>query len=187
MTRMFGFAIGVALAAMAVPALAQQGPDQVQARQIFERVITFRTSQGQGQVPPMVNYLEGVLRDGGVRAENIARLPKGETVAMLVRVPGTDRNAKPVLFSAHMDVVDARPEDWKRDPYRLIEEDGYFYGRGTLDNKAGVVALVSTILNLHKANVKPRRTLVFAFVGDEETGLDEALCSYVLIVGNDCV
>ena len=73
-----------------------------------------------------------------------------------------------------MDVVDARPEDWQRDPYKLIEENGYFFGRGTLDNKAGVVALMSTILRLHKEGVKPRRTLVFAFVGDEETALDEA-------------
>jgi len=170
----FRFAIGIALVAMNAPALAQQGPDQAQARQIFEKVIAFRTSQGQGQVPPMVSYIEGVLREGGVPVENIAKLPKGETVGMLVRIPGTDRNAKPVLFSAHMDVVDARPEDWKRNPYKLIEENGYFFGRGTLDNKAGVVALMSTILRLQKAGVKPRRTVVFAFVGDEETGLDEA-------------
>ncbi len=173
MTR-FRFAIGIALVAMNAPALAQQGPDQAQARQILEKVIAFRTSQGQGQVPAMVSYIEGVLREGGVPAENIAKLPKGETVGMLVRIPGTDHNAKPVLFSAHMDVVDARPEDWKRDPYKLIEENGYFFGRGTLDNKAGVVALTSTILRLKKSGVKPRRSLVFAFVGDEETGLDEA-------------
>jgi carboxypeptidase PM20D1 len=70
-------------------------------------------------------------------------------------------------------VVDARPEDWKRDPYKLIEENGYFFGRGTLDNKAGVVALMSTILRLQKSGSKPRKTLVFAFVGDEETGLNE--------------
>ena len=174
MARFRFFAIGIALVAMNAPALAQQGPDQAQARQIFEKVIAFRTSQGQGQVPPMVSYIEGVLREGGVPVENIAKLPKGETVGMLVRIPGTDRNAKPVLFSAHMDVVDARPEDWKRNPYKLIEENGYFFGRGTLDNKAGVVALMSTILRLQKAGVKPRRTVVFAFIGDEETGLDEA-------------
>jgi acetylornithine deacetylase/succinyl-diaminopimelate desuccinylase-like protein len=174
MTHALRLAIGIALAGMSAPALAQQGPDQAQARQIFEKVIAFRTSQGQGQVPPMVSYLEGVLREGGVSAQDIAKLPKGETVGMLVRIPGTDPNAKPVLFSAHMDVVDARPEDWQRDPYKLIEENGYFYGRGTLDNKAGVVALMSTILRLQKEGVKPRRTLVFAFVGDEETGLDEA-------------
>ena len=170
----FRFAIGIAVVAMNAAAFAQQGPDQAQARQIFEKVITFRTSQGQAQVPPMTSYLEGVLREAGVPPENITKLPKGETVAMLVRVPGSDRNAKPILFSAHMDVVDARPEDWKRDPYKLIEENGYFFGRGTVDNKAGVVALMSTILRLQKAGVKPRRTLVFAFVGDEETSLDEA-------------
>jgi carboxypeptidase PM20D1 len=174
MTRSIRFAIGLALVATTAPVLAQQTSDQVQARQMFEKVITFRTSAGQGQVPPMVSYLEGVLREAGVPAENIAKLAKGETVGMLVRIPGTDASAKPILFSAHMDVVDARPEDWKRDPYKLIEENGYFFGRGTLDNKAGVVSLMSTILRFQKAGAKPRRTLVFAFVGDEETGLDEA-------------
>jgi acetylornithine deacetylase/succinyl-diaminopimelate desuccinylase-like protein len=173
MTGSIRFAIGLALAAATVPALAQQGSDHAQARQMFEKVITFRTSTGQGQVPPMVSYLEGILRQAGIPAENIAKLPKGETVGMLVRIPGTDGNSKPILFSAHMDVVDARPEDWKRDPYKLIEEDGYFFGRGTIDNKAGVVALMTTILRLEKAGKKPRRTLVFAFVGDEETGLEE--------------
>ena len=170
MARSLHFAFGVVLAALSSQSFAQQGSDHAQARQIYEKIITFRTSQGQGQVPPMVSYLETVLRDGGVAAENIAKLPNGETVGMLVRVPGSDPKAKPILFSAHMDVVDARPEDWKRDPYKLIEEGGYFYGRGTIDNKAGVTALMSTILRLQKA--KPRRTLVFAFVGDEETALD---------------
>ena len=173
MARSLRFAFGVVLAALSSPSLAQQGPDHAQAHQIFEKVITYRTSHGQGQVPAMVGYLETVLRDGGVSADNIAKLPNGETVGMLVRIPGSDPNAKPILFSAHMDVVDARPEDWKRDPYKLIEENGYFYGRGTLDNKAGVVAMTTTILRLQKAKSKPRRTLVFAFVGDEETALDE--------------
>lgn len=171
MRRSLRVAIGLAFASIAIPATAQSSPEQVQARQIFERVISFRTSQGQGQVPAMVSYLEQTLRSAGVPADWITKLPSGETTAMLVRIPGTDSSAKPILFSAHMDVVDARPEDWKRDPYKLIEENGYFYGRGTLDNKAGVVALASTILRLQKAGAKPRRTLVFAFVGDEETGL----------------
>jgi acetylornithine deacetylase/succinyl-diaminopimelate desuccinylase-like protein len=122
----------------------------------------------------MAAYLAEALRGGGVSPDEIVMLRKGETTAMLVRLAGSDATAKPILFSAHMDVVDARPEDWDRDPYKLIEENGTFYGRGTLDNKAGVAALTSTILRLKKAGAKPRRTLVFAFVGDEETGLDEA-------------
>lgn len=173
MTAFARLVAGLLLASAALPATAQTSPEHVQARQMFERVITFRTSQGQGQVPAMVAYLESELLKGGVAAEQIAKIPSGETVAMLVRVPGTDPKARPILFSGHMDVVDARPEDWKRDPYRLIEEDGYFYGRGTIDNKAGIVAMASTILRLQKAGLRPRRTLVFAFVGDEETGLDE--------------
>ena len=78
---------------------------------MFEKVITFRTSQGQGQVPAMASYLETVLREGGVSADNITKVTKSETVGMLVRIPGSDQNAKPILFSAHMDVVAARPED----------------------------------------------------------------------------
>jgi acetylornithine deacetylase/succinyl-diaminopimelate desuccinylase-like protein len=71
-----------------------------------------------------------------------------------------------------MDVVDARPEDWTRDPFKLVEEDGYFFGRGTGDNKTGIVAMASAVLRLKASGKKPRRTLVFAFIGDEETGMD---------------
>jgi acetylornithine deacetylase/succinyl-diaminopimelate desuccinylase-like protein len=90
---------------------------------------------------------------------------------MLVRIPGKDSRARPILFSGHMDVVDARPEDWERDPFRLVEENGYFFGRGTGDNKTGITSLVSTILRMKAAGHRPRRTLVFAFIGDEETGM----------------
>ena len=166
------------ITALALPwaatATAQTAPHEVQARAIFERVIGFRTAEGHKQVPAMARYLGDTLRSGGVTADEIVMLPKGETTAMLVRIQGSDSTARPILFSAHMDVVDARPEDWERDPYKLVEENGAFYGRGTLDNKAGVTALASTILRMKKAGAKPRRTLVFAFVGDEETGLDEA-------------
>lgn len=174
MTAYLRFAAAMLAASTSIPAAAQSAPHQAEARQMFEKVITFRTSQGNGQVPAMVDYLEQALRSGGVPAEDIAKIPSGETVAMLVRLPGTDANGRPILFSGHMDVVDARPEDWKRNPYKLIEENGYFYGRGTIDNKAGIVAMASTILRLRQAGLQPRRTLVFAFVGDEETGLDEA-------------
>lgn len=187
MSRSLRLALGLLVAAVSVSAVAQPAPYQAEARQIFDRVITFRTSQGNGQVPSMVDYLEQVLRAGGVPAEQIAKLPSGEAVAMLVRIPGTDSSARPILFSAHMDVVDARPEDWKRDPYKLIEENGYFYGRGTLDNKAGVVAMASTILRLQKAGLKPSRSLVFGFVGDEETGLDEPTGTTRLIAAHSWV
>jgi len=153
----------------AAPAAAQDAPHQRQARQILERLVSFRTAAGQGQVPPMAAYIAETLRAGGVPAGDIVTLPLEETVAMLVRVPGTDASARPILFSAHMDVVDARPEDWQRSPFALVEENGTLFGRGVLDNKTGVTSLVSTLLRMRADGARPRRTLVFAFIGDEET------------------
>ena len=163
----------VTMAAMALtslPAMADAPAHEAQAREIYARIIGFRTAEGQKQVPAMVAYLTDVLTRAGVPASDITTLDSGETKAMIVRVPGQGRG-RPILFSAHMDVVDARPEDWERSPFTLLEENGVFYGRGTSDNKAGVAALVSTILRLHEAKLRPARDLVFGFVGDEETGM----------------
>lgn len=173
---MFKRAIGIAaflaaLLAAAAPVAAQDAPHQRQARQVFERLISFRTAQGQGQVPAMAAYIADTLRAGGVPAEDILILPREDTAAMLVRIPGRDAAARPILFSGHMDVVDARPEDWERSPFTLVEENGYFFGRGTGDNKTGIASMISTILRARAEGWRPRRTLVFAFIGDEETGM----------------
>jgi carboxypeptidase PM20D1 len=154
---------------LATPAAAQDAPYQRQARQILERLVSFRTAAGQGQVPPMIAYIRQTLRAGGVADADMVVIPHEETAALLVRVSGSGREAAPILFSAHMDVVDARPEDWQRSPFVLVEENGTFFGRGVLDNKTGVTAMISTILRLRAANRTPATTLVFAFIGDEET------------------
>ena len=169
--RWIKFAAAAVVSLLAVPALAQDSAHERQARAIYERLIGFRTAQGHGQVPAMAEYIAGTLRAGGVPADDILILPHEETAAMLVRVPGSDADARPLLFSGHMDVVDARPEDWERNPFQLVEENGYFFGRGVGDNKAGITAMVSVILRMRADNHRPRRTLVFAFIGDEETGM----------------
>lgn len=162
----------LAVAMLAAPAMAQDAPYQREARAVYERLISFRSAAGHGQVPAMADYIVRTLRAAGVPESDIALLPHEETVGLLVRVAGRDASARPLLFSGHMDVVDARPEDWERDPFTLIEEGGYFFGRGTGDNKAGIAAMVSTILRVRAAGHQPRRTLVFAFIGDEETGME---------------
>ena len=159
----------LALFLAAAPAAAQNAPHQRQAREIFERLVSFRTAAGQGQVPPMVAYIQSVLRAGGVPDADMVVIQHEETAALIVRVPGAEASARPILFSAHMDVVDARPEDWERSPFALVEENGYFFGRGVLDNKTGVTAMISTILRMRADRATPRTTLVFAFIGDEET------------------
>lgn len=163
--------MGAALLALAAAANSVAAEYRAEARDIYSKVVGFRTAAGQQQVPALVEYLVGVVKAAGVPESDIAVLPKGETTALLVRLPGRTRG-QPILFSAHMDVVDARPEEWTRDPYTLIEENGNFYGRGTMDNKAGVVALASTILRFKAGKLQPERDLVFAFVGDEETAME---------------
>ena len=168
MTRLILTLVAMALTSM--PVVADTPAYEAQAREIYARVVGFRTAEGQKQVPAMVAYLSDVLTRAGVPASDITTLDSGEAQAMIVRVPGQG-HGRPILFSAHMDVVDARPEDWERSPFTLLEENGVFYGRGTTDNKAGVAALMSTILRLHAGQLRPARDLVFAFVGDEETGM----------------
>lgn len=162
-------ALALILAAPGV--LAGTTAQDATARDIYARVVAMRTSEGHAQTPVMVAYLAEVLRKAGVPDSDIVTLDHGEARAMIVRVPGRERG-QPILFSAHMDVVDARPEDWERSPFQLIEENGNFYGRGTMDNKAGVVALISTILRLRADGLQPSRDLVFGFVADEETGME---------------
>ena len=70
-----------------------------------------------------------------------------------------------------MDIVDALPKDWERDPFTLIEENGFFFGRGTLDNKSGVTALTTTFLRLKAEGFVPTRDLIIAFTGDERKGV----------------
>ena len=148
---------------------AQAAPHHLAAREILAQLVSFRSAAGQGQLQATADYIVATARGGGVAEQDIVRLPLGETSAVLVRINGTDTGRPPVLFSAHFDVVDARPDDWQQDPFTLVERDGYLIGRGASDNKTGVTALVSAILRLRAAAVRPQRSLVFIFIGDEET------------------
>ena len=76
---------------------------------------------------------------------------------------------KPILILAHMDVVEAKRADWKEDPFQFIEKDNYFYGRGTSDDKQGVIATTAALIKLREAGFKPSRDLILFFTGDEET------------------
>jgi acetylornithine deacetylase/succinyl-diaminopimelate desuccinylase-like protein len=157
---------GHALAASPAPQSVRE-----QAREIFKTVIGFRTSEGLGQVPTMANYLADQFRQAGFPNDDVHVLPLGETASLVVRYRGDGRGGKPILLLAHMDVVTARPEEWERDPFTLVEEGGFFYGRGSIDNKQGVTVLTTTFLRLKKEGFVPKRDLIIAFTGDEETGM----------------
>ena len=152
-------------------------PYQRKALEIYRTIVGFRTAAGHGQVPKMAEYLAGQFREGGFPAEDVHVLPfksdNGEDIAgLVVRYRGDGSSGKkPILLMAHMDVVDALREDWERDPFTLVEENGYFFGRGTSDDKFGVASLTATFLRLKAEGFVPARDLIIMFTGDEETGM----------------
>ena len=151
---------------------------QQEALEIFRDIIAMRTAEGHAMVPVMAEYLAQRFLDAGFDAEDVHVIPQvistGEEVAALVvRYRGNGlANKKPVLLLAHMDVVDAVRSDWERDPYTLIEENGFFFGRGTSDNKTGIAMLTTTFARLQREGFTPTRDLVIAFTGDEETYME---------------
>ena len=146
-------------------------PDNVRAdaRVILDKIVSIPSSAGLGQVPAVATYLADRFRAAGFPEDDIHILPSGETASLVVRYRGNGKGGKPILVLAHMDVVTARPEDWERDPYKLIEENGYFFGRGTQDVKGEISLITATLLRLKAEQFVPTRDLVIAFSGDEET------------------
>jgi acetylornithine deacetylase/succinyl-diaminopimelate desuccinylase-like protein len=161
-------ALCATLAAVGAPAAA---PDAVraQAREIFAHIVGIESSIGKGKVPLVAKYLAERFQTGGFPAADIHILPLGETASLVVRYRGTGSGGRPIAFMAHMDVVTAKRSDWQRDPYRLTEEQGFFFGRGTSDVKQEVALLTATFLRLKAGGFVPTRDLIIAFSGDEET------------------
>ena len=143
---------------------------------IYRDIIAFRTAAGHGQMDEMVTYLTDRLAEAGFPDQDLMVTDYDSdgdaTQGLIVRYRGDGSSGeKPIVMLAHMDVVDALPEDWERDPFTLVEEDGYFFGRGTQDNKYGVANLTGTFIRLKKEGWTPRRDLYLVFSGDEETGM----------------
>ena len=165
------------LVLVATPSFAASAPEttRADARALFEAIIAMDTSVGKGQVPAMAEYLAGRFRAAGFPAADIHVVPLQDTASLVVRYRGDGSGGRPVALIAHMDVVAAKRSDWQRDPFRLIEENGYFYGRGTLDVKQEVALLAATFLHLRAAGFVPTRDLIIAFSGDEESQQDSTV------------
>lgn len=144
-------------------------------REIYKTAIESATVKGRGQLPKLQEYLAAKLKAAGWAASDIHVLPyesvKGnDTAALIARWPAAGSpKAKPILILAHMDVVEALPGDWTTDPFKLVEKDGYFYGRGTGDDKGGGIPAMVALMKLRADGFKPDRDIILLFTGDEET------------------
>ena len=152
--------------------VALRSRDEAFARQLFADVISMDTSVIKAETPRMVAYLSRHLQDAGFRANEIIEVPFDSGMAsLIIKYTGSSPEKEAIGFMAHLDVVTAFRKDWELDPFTLTEHDGYFIGRGTADNKAGVVGLTATFIKLKKAGYIPGRTLYLIFTSDEETGM----------------
>lgn len=159
----------VLAAAIASPALSAPVAQTDQAKDILKRSIAFRTVKGQGQTKAYADYLASVLKDAGFPAGDIEVTPVGDTATLTARYRGSDAARKPILLLVHMDVVEAKAADWKRDPFTAVEENGYIFGRGATDNKFDVAMITATIAQLKREGFRPGRDIILTFTGDEET------------------
>ncbi|MDE8652963.1 M20/M25/M40 family metallo-hydrolase [Novosphingobium album (ex Liu et al. 2023)] len=186
-----------ALLAAALPASAQTGasgpatPAGQEALAILREAIEVPTVAGRGQVPVLAQKLKARLVAAGFRAEDVAFTPLGETGYLTARYPGRDRKAKPYVVIAHMDVVEARPADWERDPFKAVVENGFVYGRGAIDNKGDLAMVMAAIAKLKREGWVPSRDIVIGFSGDEETqmattkAMADALADAALVLNAD--
>jgi acetylornithine deacetylase/succinyl-diaminopimelate desuccinylase-like protein len=140
------------------------------AHDIFKELIEINTTDSVGSVTAASEAMAKRLRDAGFPESDIQILgPNDRKKNVVVRLHGAGRH-KPVLLIGHLDVVEARREDWTTDPFKFVEKDGYFYGRGTQDMKNGDAIMVAALIRLKKEGFKPDRDIILALTADEEGG-----------------
>jgi acetylornithine deacetylase/succinyl-diaminopimelate desuccinylase-like protein len=166
-------ALGLPLLPLSAPRAepaAAGAPADVLAHDIFKELIEINTTDSVGNVTTAAEALAQRFRSAGFAAADVAVLgPNERKKNLVVRLRGSGRH-KPVLLIGHLDVVEARREDWSTDPFQLVEKDGFFYGRGTLDMKSGDAIMATTLLRMKREGFRPTRDIILALTADEEGG-----------------
>src|SRR5579859_195666 len=162
-------AIGMVLASGAMAA----APGEQGFRDLYKELIETNTSASAGDCTKAANQIAARLKAAGYKDADLhlyapPELPKAGLI--VAKLDGTDAKAKAVLLLAHLDVVEAKREDWTRDPFTLVEEGGYFYGRGTSDDKAQAAIWADSMIRLKQEGAKPKRTIKMALTCGEEGG-----------------
>lgn len=140
------------------------------AHEIFKQLIEINTTDSVGNVSTASEAMAKRFRDAGFPEKDIyIGGPNDRKKNLVVRLHGSGK-LKPVLLIGHLDVVEARREDWTTDPFQFVEKDGYFYGRGTEDMKAGDAIMSTTLIRFKKEGLVPDRDIILALTADEEGG-----------------
>ncbi len=174
--------LGAALALAMVPApafaaspapAAPPSTGQLAFRELFRELVETDTSVATGSCTLLAQKIAVRFQGAGFAEDQITLFRDGDFPldgGLVVTVPGTSAKAKPMLLLGHIDVVNARRSDWQRDPFKFIEEDGYFYGRGTSDMKVLDAIWIDTLLRFRAEGFKPKLTIKLALTCGEESG-----------------
>ena len=171
MKRAFSISAVVLLFFAVLPASAQTDDAYRRlARDILKQLIEINTTDSSGSTTAAAAAVAQRLREAGFSAGDVQVLgPNPRKGNVVARLRGTGAH-RPILLIGHIDVVEARREDWSVDPFQFLERDGYFYGRGTQDMKSADAILVATLIRFHKEDFHPDRDIILALTADEETG-----------------
>ncbi len=151
------------------PAMAS-GDASSQVLELSKAAIALRSVRGESnQTGAVAQLFSDALVAGGWSKSDIEITPVDDTAYLIAKWQGSDPSLGPIVISAHMDVVEAKPEDWERDPFTPVVENGYLYGRGASDTKFDAVLAMVSLIKLRQAGFKPKRGIVIAYSGDEET------------------
>src|SRR3954452_8642293 len=163
--------LAIALVSLSVWVSAQSQPNDQRAREIYKDLVEINTTDTPaGNVTKAAEAVAARLRAAGFPDTDISVLgPDPRKHNVVARYHGTGVK-RPLLLLAHLDVVEAKREDWSFDPFTFLEKDGWFYGRGTSDDKAMAAQFVANILRLKEEGFKPDRDLILALTADEEGG-----------------
>src|SRR5215467_1349375 len=155
---------------------AQGGPaappesERLLAREIYKEMVEIKSGYTTGATTPVAEAVARRLKAAGFAEADVFVGGAIPTKAnLVVRYRGTGR-LRPILLLAHTDVVEAKPEDWSMDPFTFVERDGYFYGRGTGDDKAQAAIWIANLIRYKREGYKPDRDIIVALTADEEGG-----------------
>ena len=147
-------------------------PDEAAFRALYKELIEINTTLSVGSCTEAAEAMRAHLLASGIAAADTQILvPPGypKDGALIAVLRGRDRAAKPILLLAHIDVVEARREDWQRDPFKLVEENGWFYARGASDDKAMAAVFTDSLVRYRMEGFRPRRDIKLALTCREET------------------
>jgi acetylornithine deacetylase/succinyl-diaminopimelate desuccinylase-like protein len=157
----------------AAVAFVETGPPSAEdalAREIFEELIEINTTDSIGDNTKAAEAMARRLRDAGFPEDDVRVLgPHPRKSNLVARLRGSGKR-EPILLLAHIDVVEALPSDWSFDPFTFLEKDGYFYGRGTSDDKAMAAIWIANLMRMKRESYVPDRDVIVALTADEEGG-----------------